>query len=113
LAGTFTPINCIATDCTDGFSGTLTNEDYNISDVASDLAGAHSQNGVEPTYLDKDNDNFLLSPTDTIAINMGTNDPGSGLYSTDVLGITRVSPWDIGFSEVPVSTRSCGFLVGL
>jgi hypothetical protein len=114
--GTFRPINCIATDCTDGFNGSFTDEDYCISDVASDLSGAHSQNSAEPTYLDKGGKNFHLNISDTIARGQGTPDPGSGLFNDDIDGVTRDATWDIGadqcYQETSAFRGSRGLFVG-
>ncbi len=36
----------------------------------------------------------------SVCINNGTDDPGSGLYSDDIAGTTRISPWDISAFEL-------------
>ena len=48
-------------------------------------------------------DLHLLS-TDASCIGFGVDDPGSGLYSTDMDGQSRVSTWDIGADEYIAAT---------
>jgi hypothetical protein len=55
-----------------------------------------------PTYLDSDNDNLHLDPSDTSAKNQGTDLSGDGAFDfdDDIDGETRESgSWDIGFDE--------------
>lgn len=87
--------NCWAQDCTDGFVGTWSAQsDYNLSDVAADAPGAHSKNSTTVTFVDKANDDFHLSETDTEARNSALN--LSGIFIDDLDNNERVDGWDIG-----------------
>jgi hypothetical protein len=97
-------INCLANGCYDGFVGTFdANSNYNASDIASDAPGANSRNGTngnavfvnEATY----HFDLHLDSTDVNAHDQGTDNPSGGYYSTDIDGIARASPWDIGADE--------------
>lgn len=85
--GTVNATNCGAAECNTGFSGTI-NQTTNSS--------------VTPTFEDEGADDFHLASSDTTWHDQGTDDPGSGLFSDDIDGETRSSPWDIGADEVVV-----------
>ena len=101
-AGTVIAKNNIAQDCTDGFVGTFdASSDYNISNVATDASGTHSQNGVAVSFVDKPNDDFRLANPDTIAINKGTDlttDPNAP-FNQDIESEARNKTWDVGSDE--------------
>lgn len=71
-------------------SGTNISEDDTSPDAAFQ--------GLAVTFSNEGADDFHLGATDTAALNAGTSDPGSGLFSDDIDGDTR-SAWDIGADE--------------
>ena len=81
----------------DDFNGTIT-VDYCASD---DGDGTNSVTPVDwdDVFEDVAGRDFHLKSTDTDLIGAGTDDPGSGLYSDDIDGESRTSPWDIGADE--------------
>ena len=96
--------NCIAQNCTDGFSGTFSAaSDYNISDIDGDAPGAHSKTGVVQ-FVDAAAKDYHLSPADTVARGAGVNLTASGI-TTDIDGDARpaTGAWDIGADQVAES----------
>ncbi len=83
------------------FSGTIT-QSYNISsDTTSDGTGSIDSQGltdVDFVNTTAGSEDFHLQSTST-AIGVGTDNPGSGLYSDDIDGVARTSTWDIGADE--------------
>ena len=83
--------------------GTLT-VDYCASDDgigtnAVDISpGATEADDWAACFTDYANGDFSLK-SDSVCVGAGTDDPGSGLYSDDILGNARTSPWDIGAFE--------------
>lgn len=69
--------------------------DYNASSDST-APGAHSRTSQTFSFVDVLT--FDLRPTqaDSGAKGFATSDPGSGLFSTDFIGLVRVSPWDMG-----------------
>ena len=93
-----TATNCVAGNCTDDFNGTIT-----IANCCSDDGdGANPQGPLgadwDNEFTDKDNGAFSLLVGGNCVGN-GTDDPGSGLYSDDIIGTVRTSTWDIGAFE--------------
>ncbi len=119
--------NCTISDATsgDGFdcnNGTLTNcaifnnlvdidggsADYCATD---DLDGTNAVNispgGTEAddwndAFTDYANGDFSVKDDSSVLDDAGTDNPGSGLYSDDIAGNSRVSAWDIGAFELAV-----------
>ena len=94
--------NCLAAACGDGFLASWqwgTGSNYNASTLASDAPGANSRNSQTFTFVNEAGDNFLLAAGDAGAKDYGVTDPGSGLFSDDILGTTRSGSWDIGAHE--------------
>jgi len=90
-------INNITQGGDDGFNGAFhADSDYNLSSIASDAPGSHSQNGVSLTFHDAANKNYHLASTDSAAIDDGTS--LSSYFTDDIDGQTR-STWDIGADE--------------
>ncbi|MFA6454340.1 MAG: LamG domain-containing protein [Patescibacteria group bacterium] len=85
-----------------------TTTDYNASD---DGDGTNAQvldstNNYENEFVDYVNDDYHLV-SGSVAVNHGTNDPGSGLYSDDIDLQSRSGTWDIGADEY-VTSAFCG-----
>lgn len=76
----------------------LTNYNCASSDATADDFGG-SGNIVNQTYtfVNAANGDFHLISTDPM--NNGLSDPGSGLFSDDIDGVTRTGTWDIGADE--------------
>lgn len=100
-AGTAVAVNNIVVDGSGAssscYNGTFTSSDYNISLDATSTGGAHDKTNVTPAFTDAANGDF--STKDFQIVGRGTADPGSGWYSTDTAGSTRVAPWDVGAFE--------------
>ena len=98
ISGTVTVTNCAIGNCTDDINGTVT-ASYCCTD---DGDGTNAQNPSgsdwDNEFTDKDNDDFSLVSGGNCVGN-GTDDPGSGLYSDDIIGTARSSTWDIGAFE--------------
>lgn len=104
IGGALTAKNCIAQNCTDGFSGTFSAaSDYNISDIAGDAPGAHSKTGVVQ-FVDAAAKDYHLAASDTVARGAGINLTASGI-TTDIDGDARhaTGAWDIGADQVAES----------
>ena len=99
--------NCASFDNTAGdiTTGVNTTSDYAATDdgVGTNeqdfTADATDWNKVFTSYTTGDASllNYTTSPC---CVNTGTDDPGSGLYSDDITGRARTSPWDIGAFEL-------------
>lgn len=91
--------NCIAQDCTDGFSGNwnTTDSTYNNSDIASDAPGSNANTG-EVTFTNEAGDDFSLAAGDAYAKDLGTDLSGDAIlpFSDDIIGVTRSDTWDKG-----------------
>lgn len=96
--------DCIAQNCTDGYSGTFSAaSDYNISDIAGDVPGAHSKTGVV-AFKDAAAKDYHLSPADTVARGAGINLTASGITTDiDVDARPATGAWDIGADQVAES----------
>ncbi len=98
--------NSVSFNNEDDFFGTI-NADYCASDDgdgtnAVDISpGATEADDWAACFTDYANGDFSLK-SDSVCVGAGVDDPGSGLYSDDILGNTRTSTWDIGaFEYVP------------
>lgn len=115
LAGNNEIKNCASFNNTDDFLTTAGTPviDYCASD---DADGTNAEDFTadatdwDKVWTDYANGDFTLKnyTSSPCCVNQGTDDPGSGLYSTDISGNTRVSPWDIG----PVEYTSSGAAMG-
>jgi len=88
-----------------GTSNYVSGGDYNISSDGTgndnNLNGGHNQVNQTLTFKSVANDDFRLDADDTNAIDGGTDNPESlGVFTTDIEGNTRSTPWDVGASEV-------------
>lgn len=105
-SGSLTLKNCVIFNNYDDFSGTIT-ADYCASDDADASTWTNGQaftaeatdwNKVFTDYTT--NDVTLKSyTTPPCCVGVGVDDPGSGLYSDDIVGTARSSVWDIGAYE--------------
>lgn len=96
--------NNLISGCTTTASGTFrAGTDYNATNNASMGytvdGGGNSHDHTSHTFTFIGGVDYHLDPTDTGAIGLGTTDPGSGLFSDDIDGVTRVEPWDIGADQ--------------
>ena len=104
IAGTETVKNCAVFDNEDDFAGTFTTIDYCASDdgdgtnAENFTAEATDWNAVFTNYASGDFSlkNYTTSPC---CVGQGTDNPGSGLYSDDIIDAARSSTWDIGAFE--------------
>jgi len=114
--GTVTIINCYAGGCgTASITGTIgTLTDFAAYDAGGSEAGLDSIAVDSTTFVDHD-----ASPPDyhlgasSPLIGVGTDNPGSGLYSDDIDGVARTSTWDIGADEYVSSGQSLAGLAAL
>jgi len=101
FAGTVTATNCAVGNCDNDFAtfgGTLT-VDYCCSD---DGDGTNSNGPASGNWVneltDAGNGNFTPVVGGNI-LDTGTDDPGSGLFSDDIIGASRTSTWSRGAYE--------------
>lgn len=101
--GTVYVYNTVVANCGNDWDGTIT-ADYCASD---DADASTYTNGVDwdagatdwaAAFTDYSSDDFSVKDTDSDLYDAGTADPGSGLYSDDIIGTTR-GTWDIGAFE--------------
>ncbi len=90
-----TCVNCISV----GHAGTdlPSCADHCASDdgIGTNAQTLNSTNNYENEFVDYANKDFR-PVIGAKSVNNGTNDPASGLFSTDILGIARLFSWDIG-----------------
>jgi len=97
--GTVTVKNTAVFDTRDDFDGTIT-VDYCASDDGDGTnAVAPSGSDWDNEFTDSANGNYTLEAGGNCE-DGGTDDPGSGLYSTDMDGDSYTSPWSIGVDEI-------------
>lgn len=102
-------VNCLAAaSVNQGFVGTFTSSNYNAESDGNGAPGANSRTSQTFTFLDAAAGDFRLSMSDAGARNFGTSDPGSGLFSDDLVGYTRSGSWDIGASEAHAAVALAG-----
>jgi len=98
--------NNLFDNCTADASGTIT-DSYNATtnDNTKGLTANGANNRFSQTFSFKDagNHDFTLLTSDSGARDYGTNDPGSGLFSDDIIGVSRSGTWDIGAFEAQLS----------
>jgi hypothetical protein len=114
--GTFVAKNNIVQDANDGYVGTFTSSDYNISNLASDAPSPSYRSGLATTltFADKAADDFHLDAGDTDALDVGTDlssDPNLA-FSDDIDGGIRSGTWDIGVDEYVATIKSVYYSVG-
>ena len=101
--GSLTVKNTASFNNTDDFHDDIASMviDYNASDDNDGTNNvAESGGGVAwpDDFIDAANGDFTLKSGSGL-VGGGTDDPGSGLYSDDINGDTRTSPWDVGADE--------------
>ena len=107
LDRTITAVNNILVNCTTGATAGAYDfhegTDYNATDDSSIgytvEGGGNSHDHVSHTFTFVGATDFHLQLTDVGAIDLGLADPGSGLFSDDIDGVTRGATWDIGADE--------------
>lgn len=105
---TVVAINNIVQASNDGFSGTFSSSDYNISNLAADAPGANSINSTTLTFLNSaGNDYHLISADAAIAIGTDLSGDANLPFSTDIDGDTR-SAWNMGADEFQAEPISSG-----
>ena len=114
-SGTITVTNCAifnnaddidaAASVTDANNATDDNEGANPQDLNENGAGEWTAAFTDYTTYD-----FTVKDTDSLLYNNGTADPGSGLYSDDIIGTSRPqsTSWDIGAFELIVGAPPAG-----
>lgn len=93
-------VNNIATASLTYVGTFSTGTDYNSTD-STDAIGVGSNNRTSQTFTfaNEAGDDFHLAAGDAGAKDFGTSDPGAGLFSDDIDGVTRTGTWDIGADE--------------
>ena len=86
------------------FSGTFASSTYSASNdaTADDWGGDGNRINQTFTFVDSANNNWHLASNDVGAKDFGVSDPGSGLFSDDIDGVTRSGTWDIGADEFKI-----------
>ena len=103
-ASTTTMFNTILNNNSTGVTGDMAAaSDYNATDLVaigySTPAGVNDRLSQAFTYEGEAGFDFRLTSGDEGAKDFGVSDPGSGLYSDDMLGNARAGSWDIGAFE--------------
>lgn len=107
--------NCLAQDCTNGFSGTFdAGTANNCSDIASDAPGSNPSTG-EVTFVDEAGDDFHLSASDAFAKDLGVDLSADAnlAFSDDIDGGTRVAPWSIGADQIIAAAAGGAIVVNM
>jgi hypothetical protein len=105
--------NIVQDSDTDDYSGSChLDSNYNLSSDGT-APGSNSMTSTTVQFMDADNDDFRLAPTDTSAKDAGTDLSADAnlAFSDDIAGNIRPagSAWDIGAHEAPVQIfRSVG-----
>lgn len=87
--------NCAVFDSTDDFNETFAAIDHCASDDGDGTNPVSPSGGSwSNEFTDYTNDDFTLK--DGNCHNGGVDNPGSGLFLDDIIGVTRISTWDIG-----------------
>lgn len=101
LTGTSIVKNCLAQNCTDGFSGSFdVSSTNNLSDTASDAPGS---NPITATvnFVDAANGDFHLTSNNPLILRAGKDLSSDSAYAfnTDIDGEYRILYWDIGADQ--------------
>lgn len=98
--------NNIVQASNDGFVGTFSSSDYNLSSLASDAPGANSINGTSLTFENSAGNDYHLNSADA-AIAIGTDLSGDAnlSFTDDIDGDTRAT-WNMGADEFQGSSQN-------
>lgn len=94
-----TVINNVSAENGDDFFGTFTTIDFNASDDGDGTNAQTLSATRADDFADVTIDDYSIV-SGSVCVENGADDPGSGLYSDDIVGIARSSAWDIGAFEL-------------
>jgi len=106
-AGPFAGVDVTVTNIISGNA----NDDFvcTLGTITIDYCASDDGDGTNPVapsggnwaneFVNAAGGNFALKAGGN-CVNGGTDNPGSGLYLDDIIGTTRVTPWDIGAFEI-------------
>ena len=97
-AGTFNAKNCAVGNCNNDFVGAFATIDYCCSDDGDGTNSQGPSGGNWANEFTTPGSDFSLLVGGNCVEN-GTDNPGSGLYSDDIVALARTSTWDIGAFE--------------
>lgn len=92
--------NCLASGCSQyGFLADWSWSGSDSNNASSDATAPGTNSRTGQTFGFVAADDYALTSTDGGARDFGVADPGSGLFSDDILGTARGASWDIGAHE--------------
>lgn len=94
--------NCAAQGCTDGFAVNAHASCANNASDTADAPGSAGQSG-SATFVDAGGGDFTPAAGDAILKANGADLSGS--FTTDLMGATRSTPWDIGPLRASANSR--------
>jgi len=100
--------NTVSCNNYDDFEGSFTTIDYCASDDGDGTNGVDwdaEATDWAAAFTDYSSGDFSVKDTDSDLYDAGTSDPGSGLYSDDIIGTTRTT-WDVGAFEFKNAAKS-------
>lgn len=110
-------VNCAVFGNGDDFYTGMSGIDHCASDdgdgtnAVNISPGATEATDWAAAFTDYTNGDFSIKDTSSVLYDAGTDDPGSGLYSEDIVGTARSSPWDIGAFEYASGSPPAGLPV--
>jgi len=104
IGATVTVTNSLVFENNDDFEGTIAmtycgSDDDHTGDSATNFVITQTADDYAALVVDADGGDFTLTNGSSEAVGAGTDNPGSGLYSDDILGSSRSSTWDVGAFE--------------
>jgi hypothetical protein len=93
--------NCTVADCSDDFddTGASVTIDYCASDDGTGTNAQTLSATRSDDFTDWSGGDYSIANASSVQEGNGTDDPGSGLYSDDIIENSRTSTWDIGAFE--------------